>query len=62
MRIHIHMDLFSGPSLQTHLRQRRLDYEISDNVGENTGDDFVHMGWGGRISFSGTRAPRLYPN
>jgi hypothetical protein len=59
-RIRIHMNLLSGPSSKHIYVNGAFDCEISDNIGENVGDDFIHMGWGSRISFLRNWGPRAY--
>ena len=59
-RIRIHMNLLSGPSSKHIYVNGAFDCEISDNVGENVGDDFIHMGWGSRVSFLRNWGPRAY--
>ena len=50
-RCRIHMNLISGPCGKGIYINGALDSEISDNVGENAGGDFIHMGWGHRVKF-----------
>ena len=62
-RIRIHMNLLSGPASKHIYINGAFDCEISDNISENVGDDFIHMGWGSRVSFLRNWGPRAYyPN
>ncbi len=56
------MNLISGPCGKGVYINGAMDCEISDNVGENAGGDFMHHGWGHRNKFyRNWDARRYYP-